>query len=149
MAAEIEPMRRRANLIWGALIGAVALFALVVETLLWNDPAFAGFIGREALPLDTLRLAFGAVAASLAVAAFLVRAWLLPRAGRTVVKSPAEAAQREFVAHVVALSMADNISILGLVLFLLAGERTDFLLFALPGLAVLLALRPGAAPRLV
>jgi len=130
---------RLAQMIGGALVAAVVVYAILVEVLRARRGGFAGF--APGVPIDVLRTVFIVLAVvDLAVIRFIRSRILNPpaRAGQPVGSVP-PMTQRFLNASVVSLSLCLAIAIYGLVLFLLGGRPVDFYSFAivaLLGLAV-------------
>jgi len=131
---------RVAQMIGGALVAAVVVYAILVEVIRARRGGFAGF--ATAAPIDTLRTVFIVLAiADLALIRFIRARILAPpaRGGTAAGNTAPPLTQRLLNASVVSLSMCLAIAVYGLVLFLLGGRPVDFYSFAivaLLGLAV-------------
>jgi hypothetical protein len=126
-------------MVGGALVGAVVVYAILVEVLRARRGGFAGF--APAVPVDTLRMVLIVLAiADLSLIRF-IRSRILaapPRGGQRSGRA-APVTQRLLTASIVSLAMCVAIAVYGLVLFLIGGRPMDFYTFAivaLLGLAV-------------
>jgi hypothetical protein len=117
---------RHAQLVGGALVFAIAMFAYVAEMIRTQQAPFVGFVPTA--PLGLLRLVLAAMAVFDLVVVNIVRQKIV--AGRAAAGQGAPLAQRLLNASIVALGMCESIAIYGFVLFLLGGQRADFYAFA-------------------
>lgn len=107
-----------ANLIGLAMIGSVFLYAGVVEVLKRTMAPFSGFAALAPAQVQTLKYLFVA----LGLAIFFLIKFL-----QKILK--AHSVEQLFQAAVVTFALSESVGVLGLVLFLLAGNPVDFYLF--------------------
>ena len=124
---------RLAQMIGGALVGAVVVYAGLVEVLRARPGGFAGF--APAVAVDTLRMVFMVLAVvDLALIRFIrSRILAAPARGGQPAGSAAPVTQRLLTASVVSLAMCLAIVVYGLVLFLIGGRPMDFYSLAIVG----------------
>jgi hypothetical protein len=106
------------NFIGLAMIAAVFVYAGVVELLKWKLAPFAGFAKLEPQTVALLKYVFLALAA----------------ANFGVIKAvqkilPTRSVENLSMAAVITFALCEAVAILGLVLFLLAGQGLDFYIF--------------------
>jgi hypothetical protein len=106
------------NFIGLAMIAAVFIYAGVVELLKWKLAPFAGFAKLEPHTVALLKYIFLALAAAQFGVIKAVQK-ILPA------KSVANLSQ----AAVITFALCESVAVLGLVLFLLAGQGLDFYIF--------------------
>jgi F0F1-type ATP synthase membrane subunit c/vacuolar-type H+-ATPase subunit K len=106
------------NFIGLAMIASVFVYAGVVEVIKWQWAPFAGFAQLPPQTAALLKYIFLAVAAS-QYAAIKVVQKILPA------KSPDHLPQ----ATIITFALCETVAVLGLVLFLLAGNSLDFYIF--------------------
>ncbi len=106
------------NLIGLAMIGSVFLYAVVVEVLKRTLSPFAGFADLGPTQVQMLKYLFVA----LALGTFFLIKFIQKILG-------ARSVQQLLVAAIVTFALSEAVSVFGLVLFLLAGNPTDFYLF--------------------
>ena len=125
-----EAIARLRRLFPLALIASGLLLWAMAEGLLMLSPDLVGIWVGDPL-LNFIRYGVLAIAALFLMAAFFF--W-----GRAAARrSPAEDA-RAWVLEVVAYACADGVVMLGLILFLLSGNRIDFYVPALPGILAMI-----------
>ena len=127
---ELDRACRRAQLIGGVLVLAIATYAFVVEMIRTRNAPFIGF--APTVPLPLLRLVLAGMAGLGLVVVSIVRPKII--AGQVAASSPGAGertlVQRLLSATIVTLAVCQAIAIYGLVLFLLGGQRADFYGFA-------------------
>ena len=106
------------NFIGLAMIASVFVYAGVVELIKWQFAPFAGFAKLDAPSITLLKYIFLAVAAAQYGAIKVVRKILL---ARSVDNLPQAA--------IISFALCETMALLGLVLFLLAGNAMDFYIF--------------------
>ena len=135
---ELPARCRLAQMIGGALVASVVVYAILVEVIRARRGGFAGF--APAVPIDTLRMVFIVLAiADLALIRFIRSRILTAPAPTSQAGTAPPVIQRLMSASVVSLSMCLAIAVYGLVLFLIGGRPVDFYGFAIVavlGLAV-------------
>jgi len=118
---ELAKACRTAQLIGGALLASLGLYALVIDLIQRTHTPFAGF--APGVPHDLLRWIFAALA--------LTGLGLVRVVQRTVLANAAlPLLGRLTTAAIVAMALCEAIAIYGLVLFVLAGRASDYYLFA-------------------
>ena len=108
------------NFIGLAMIASVFVYAGVVELIKWQLAPFAGFAKLDPHTVALIKYAFLALAA----AQFGIIK-VLPKI------LPARAADNLTQAAVITFALCEAVAVLGLVLFLLAGNAMDFYVFML------------------
>jgi hypothetical protein len=108
------------NFIGLAMIASVFVYAGVVELVKWQWAPFAGFAKLNPQTADLLKYIFLAVAA-VQYGAIKVVQKIVP--GRSVDSLPQAA--------IITFALCESVAVLGLVLFLLAGNSLDFYIFML------------------
>lgn len=127
-------------IVWGAFLGSLCFYAVVLHFLLGTMPAPADGAGATSV-LTSAGLAL-AVVATLAI-------WVLRRRVLDV-PDPTRAAippEREFVVHLMSWALAEGVGLYGVVLGFVVrdvGSAVPFLVWAA---VLLVALRPRAAGR--
>ena len=106
------------NFIGLAMIAAVFVYAGVVEVIKWQWAPFAGFAGLPPRQTDLLKYIFLAMAAAQYGAIKLLQKIV-----------PARSADNLPQAAIITFALSEAVAILGLVLFLLAGNAMDFYIF--------------------
>jgi len=106
------------NFIGLAMIAAVFVFAGVVELIKWQLAPFAGFARLDPRTVGLLKYAFLALAAA---------QYGIIKAIRKIL--PAKSAANLAQAAVITFALCEAVALLGLVLFLLAGNSMDFYVF--------------------
>ena len=124
---------RLAQMIGGALVGSVVVYAVLVEVIRSRNPGFAGF--APGVNVAMLRTVFIVLAIVDLVAIRFLRARILapPARGSQPAGHAPALMQRLLSASVVSLTMCLAIAVYGLVLFLLGGRPLDFYTFAIVG----------------
>ena len=108
------------NFIGLAMIAAVFAYAGVVELIKWQLAPFAGFAKIDPRTADLLKYAFLALAAAQYGAIKVVQKIV-----------PAKSAANLPQAAIISFALCESVAVLGLVLFLLAGNSLDFYIFML------------------
>ena len=106
------------NFIGLAMIGAVFVYAGVVELIKWRLAPFAGFARLDPRTVGLLKYAFLALAAA---------QYGIIKAIRKIL--PVKSADNLAQAAVITFALCEAVALLGLVLFLLAGNSMDFYIF--------------------
>ena len=106
------------NFIGLAMIAAVFVYAGVVEIIKWQLAPFAGFAKIDPRTADLLKYVFLAVAAAQYGAIRVVQKIV-----------PARSVDHLPQAAVITFALCESVALLGLVLFLLAGNAMDFYIF--------------------
>ena len=139
MPPDLPARCRLAQMIGGALVGSVVVYAILVEVIRSRRGGFAGFApGVDVVMLRTVFIVLAII--DLAAIRFLRSRILAPavRGSQPAGNAP-PLTQRLLSASVVSLTMCLAVAVYGLVLFLLGGRPLDFYSFAivaLLGLAV-------------
>jgi len=107
-----------ANFIGLAMIGSVFLYAVVVEVLKRFLAPFTGYANLTPDQVQTLKYAFVA----LALANFFLIKYIPKMLGSRSV-------EQLLTTTIITLALCESVAVLGLVLFLLAGNAMDFYLF--------------------
>ncbi len=116
--AKLKIQYLKVNFIGLALIGSVFLYAGVVEVLKRAMAPFAGFAGLPVAQVLTLKYVFMA----LAIGDFFLIKFIQKILG-------AKSVQQLRIAAIVTFALSEAVALLGLVLFLLAGNAMDFYTF--------------------
>jgi hypothetical protein len=116
--AKLKIQYLKTNFIGLGLIASVFLYAGVVEILKRTMAPFAGVAALAPAQFQTLKYVFVA----LAIGNFFLIKFMQKILG-------ARSAQQLMVAAIVTFALSEAVAILGLVLFLLAGQATDFYTF--------------------
>ena len=106
------------NFIGLAMIAAVFVYAGVVELIKWKLAPFAGFAKLDPQTAALLKYAFLALAAA---------QFGIIKAVQKIL--PTRSADNLSQAAVITLALCETVAVLGLVLFLLAGNPVDFYIF--------------------
>ncbi len=106
------------NFIGLAMIAAVFVYAGVVELIKWQWAPFAGFAKLDPRTADLLKYVFLALAAAQFGIIKLVQKLM-----------PMRSADNLSQAAVITFALCESVAVLGLVLFLLAGNAVDFYIF--------------------
>jgi len=106
------------NFIGLAMIAAVFVYAGVVELIKWQLAPFAGFAKLDPRTVGLLKYAFLALAAAQFGIIKVVQKIL-----------PTRSADNLSQAAVITFALCEAVAVLGLVLFLLAGNSLDFYIF--------------------
>ena len=106
------------NFIGLAMIAAVFVYAGVVEIIKWKLAPFAGFAKLDPETVALLKYAFLALAAAQFGVIKAVQKFL-----------PARSVDNLSQAAVITFALCEAVAVLGLVLFLLAGQGLDFYIF--------------------
>jgi hypothetical protein len=106
------------NFIGLAMIASVFVYAGVVELIKWQWAPFAGFAKLDSPTIALLRYIFLAVAAAQYGAIKVVQKIL-----------PARSLDNLPQAAIISFALCEAVALLGLVLFLLAGNSMDFYIF--------------------
>jgi len=106
------------NFIGLAMIAAVFVYAGVVELLKWKLAPFAGFAKLDPPTVALLKYAFLALAA--------VQFGVIKAVQKIL---PARSVDNLSQAAVITFALCESVAVLGLVLFLLAGQGLDFYIF--------------------
>jgi hypothetical protein len=106
------------NFIGLAMIAAVFVYAGVVELLKWQWTPFAGFARLDPRTAGFLKYAFLALAAA---------QFGIIKAVQKIL--PMRSVDNLSQAAVITLALCETVAVLGLVLFLLAGNAVDFYIF--------------------
>jgi hypothetical protein len=106
------------NFIGLAMMGAVFVYAGVVEVIKWQWAPFTGFVRLEPHTVALLRYIFLALAAGQYLMIKLIRKIVL-----------AQSLDNLPQAAVITFALCESVALLGLVLFLLAGHSLDFYIF--------------------
>ena len=106
------------NFIGLAMIAAVFVYAGVVELIKWQWAPFAGFARLDPRTAGFLKYAFLALAAA---------QFGIIKAVQKIL--PMRSADNLSQAAVITLALCEAVAVLGLVLFLLAGNAVDFYIF--------------------
>jgi hypothetical protein len=106
------------NFIGLAMIAAVFVYAGVVELIKWQLAPFAGFARLDSRTAGFLKYAFLALAAAQFGVIKAVQKIL-----------PTRSADNLSQAAVITFALCETVAVLGLVLFLLAGNALDFYIF--------------------
>ena len=127
--------RRTALIIWSCLVASVGVYAVVIETIRRQHEPFSGF--SPTVSIDTLRPVVAVVwIVSIVSLRFVVPAVLRGARG--------PAAGQRVSAMIVRAAIYETAVMYGVILFLCAGRRADFYVFAAAGLVGLLTLFPRA-----
>jgi hypothetical protein len=106
------------NFIGLAMMGAVFAYAGVVEVIKWQWAPFTGFARLDPHTAELLRYIFLALAAGQYAMIKLIRKIVL-----------AQSLDNLPQAAIITLALCESVALLGLVLFLLAGNSLDFYIF--------------------
>ena len=106
------------NFIGLAMIAAVFVYAGVVELIKWKLAPFAGFAKLEPHTADLLKYVFMALAA--------VQFGIIKAVQKIL---PSRSVDNLSTTAVITFALCEAVAILGLVLFLLAGQGLDFYIF--------------------
>lgn len=106
------------NLIGLAMIASVFVYAGVVELLKWQLAPFAGFAKLDPRTVNLLKYAFLALAAAQFGIIKVVQKIM-----------PAKSVDNLPQAAVITFALCEAVAVLGLVIFLLAGNSLDFYIF--------------------
>jgi len=106
------------NFIGLAMIAAVFVYAGVVEVIKWKLAPFTGFAGLEPQTVDLLKYVFLALAAAQFGVIKAVQKIL-----------PTRSVENLATAAIITFALCESVAVLGLVLFLLAGNSMDFYIF--------------------
>ena len=106
------------NFIGLAMIAAVFVYAGVVELIKWHMAPFTGFATLDPQTVALLKYAFLAMAAAQFGVIKAVQKFL-----------PARSVDNLSQAAVITFALCEAVAVLGLVLFLLAGQGLDFYIF--------------------
>jgi F0F1-type ATP synthase membrane subunit c/vacuolar-type H+-ATPase subunit K len=106
------------NFIGLAMIASVFIYAGVVELIKWQLAPFAGFAKLDPRTVGLLKYAFLALAAAQYGIIKVVQKIL-----------PAKSVDNLPRADVISFALCESVAVLGLVLFLLAGNSMDFYIF--------------------
>jgi len=108
------------NFIGLAMIASVFVYAGAVEVIKWQWAPFAGFAGLKPHTAGLLKYIFLAIAAAQYGAIKVVMKIL-----------PAKSVDNLPLAAIISFALCESVALLGLVLFLLAGNSLDFYIFML------------------
>jgi hypothetical protein len=117
----LTPLKARylaVNFIGLAMIASVFVYAGVVELIKWQLAPFAGFAKLDPRTAGLLKYVFLAVAAAQYGAIKVVQKIL-----------PAKSVDHLSQAAIITFALCEAVAVLGLVLFLLAGNALDFYIF--------------------
>jgi F0F1-type ATP synthase membrane subunit c/vacuolar-type H+-ATPase subunit K len=106
------------NFIGLAMIAAVFVYAGVVEVIKWKLAPFAGFAGLEPHTAAQIKYIFLALAAA--------HFGVIKAVGKIL---PSRSVENLSTTAVITLALCEAVALLGLVLFLLAGQAMDFYIF--------------------
>ena len=106
------------NFIGLAMIAAVFVYAGVVELIKWQMAPFAGFAKLEPQTAALLKYAFLALAAA---------QFGIIKAVQKIL--PAPSVEKLALTAIITFVLCESVAVLGLVLFLLAGNSLDFYIF--------------------
>jgi len=106
------------NFIGLAMIASVFVYAGVVEVIKWQMAPFAGFAKLDPRTVNLVKYAFLAIAAAQYGAIKVVQKIL-----------PAKSADNLPQTAIITFALCESVAVLGLVLFLLAGQPIDFYIF--------------------
>ena len=106
------------NFIGLAMIAAVFVYAGVVELIKWQMAPFAGFATFDPGTVALLKYVFLALAAAQFVIIKAVQKIL-----------PAPSVEKLSLTAIITFALCESVGVLGLVLFLLAGNSMDFYIF--------------------
>ena len=106
------------NFIGLAMIAAVFVYAGVVELIKWQLAPFAGFAKLDPHTVALLKYAFLALAAA---------QFGIIKAVQKIL--PTRTVENLSVAAIITFALCESVAVLGLVLFLLAGNSMDFYIF--------------------
>jgi hypothetical protein len=106
------------NFIGLAMIAAVFVYAGVVEVIKWQLAPFAGFAKLDPSTAAFIKYAFLALAAAQYIAIKAVQKILA-----------AGSVEKLSLTAIITFALCESVAVLGLVLFLLAGQGMDFYIF--------------------
>jgi hypothetical protein len=106
------------NFIGLAMIAAVFVYAGVVELLKWKFAPFAGFATLDPHTVTLIKYAFLALAAA---------QFGIIKAGLKIL--PSRSVENLSLTAILTFTLCESVAVLGLVLFLLAGNSMDFYIF--------------------
>ena len=106
------------NFIGLAMIAAVFVYAGVVELLKWQMAPFTGFAKLDPGTVDLIKYIFLALAAA---------QFFIIKALQKIL--PAHSVEQLSLAAIITFALCESVAVLGLVLFLLAGQALDFYIF--------------------
>jgi hypothetical protein len=106
------------NFIGLAMIAAVFVYAGVVEVLKWKFAPFAGFATLDPQTVTLIKYAFLALAAA---------QFGIIKAFQKIL--PTRSVENLSMAAILTFALCESVAVLGLVLFLLAGNSMDFYIF--------------------
>jgi hypothetical protein len=108
------------NFIGLAMIASVFVYAGVVELLKWQMAPFAGFSTLDPGTVGFLKYAFLALAAA---------QFAIIKAVQKIL--PAGSVEKLSLTAIITFALCESVAVLGLVLFMLAGNSLDFYIFML------------------
>ena len=120
-ARSLTPLKARylaVNFIGLAMIASVFVYAGVVELIKWQLAPFAGFAKLDPPTVSLLKYAFLALAAA---------QFGIIKAVQKIV--PAKSPDHLPQTAIITFALSESVAVLGLVLFLLAGNPMDFYIF--------------------
>jgi hypothetical protein len=106
------------NFIGLAMIASVFVYAGVVELIKWQLAPFTGFAQLDPQTAALLKYVFLALAAAQFVIIKAVQKFL-----------PAPSVEKLSLTAIITFALCESVAVLGLVLFLLAGQGLDFYIF--------------------
>jgi hypothetical protein len=120
----LETGRRVAAMIYGAMMGSVLLYAVAVEVVNFSQAPFSGFAAK---PMDPMvRYSLWGVALLQIILISLVRRSLLAKSAGPASAAPVASVAKLITVTIVTAALAEIPAILGLVLFMVSGLRSDF-----------------------
>jgi hypothetical protein len=117
-AATLKARYLAVNFIGLAMIAAVLVYAGVVELIKWQWAPFAGFAKLPAATASLLKYVFLALAASQYLVIKVMQKIVLARSTDNLPQ-----------AAIITFALCESVALLGLALFLLAGNALDFYIF--------------------
>jgi F0F1-type ATP synthase membrane subunit c/vacuolar-type H+-ATPase subunit K len=121
LSRSLTPLKARylaINFVGLAMIASVFIYAGVVELIKWQLAPFAGFAKLDPHTVSLLKYAFLALAA--------VQFGIIKAVQKII---PAKSANHLPQTAIIIFALCESVAILGLVLFLLAGNPMDFYIF--------------------